>query len=148
MEEVSSATTGWVEVAQDLDFASFHARHARLHQDAAALLRALDEHATAVAALSQLIHSVEDHLQTDIMIGYRLFLRHPSESVRRIADHVLHEHEAFPGSFEAFRERWRGASEERLRASEFREELETLVIELLKRIRAEERLLAMLSNVA
>ncbi|HET9030352.1 MAG TPA: hypothetical protein VFN49_09245 [Candidatus Aquilonibacter sp.] len=123
--------------------------HSRLHEDAAALFRALDDDTTLVyIPFSRFIHDVDLHLRTDLTIGYRLFLRHPSESVRRIAEHVLRDQEVFPRSFESFRARWYQADEAQLRSLEFRDEVETLVSQLLKRIRVEEKLVSMLSSVA
>ena len=123
--------------------------HARLHEDAAALFRTLDDESMLVfVPFARFIHDVDIHLRTDFTIGYRLFLRHPSESIRRIAERVLAEQEHFPRAFESFRERWSNANEDRLRSAEFRDELETLVSQLLKRIRVEEKLVSMLSNVA
>jgi hypothetical protein len=123
--------------------------HARLHEEAAALFRALDQDEMHVyVPFSRFLEAVDMHVRTDLTIGYRLFLRHPSESVRRVAERVLQEQEAFPESFESFLQRWGSAGEEQLRTLRFRDELETLVSHLLKRIRVEERLLSMLSNVA
>lgn len=123
--------------------------HSRLHEDAAALFRALDDQTAMVfVPFARIVHDIDIHLRTDLTIGYRLFLRHPSESIRRIAEHVLRDQETFPSSFERFKERWMNANEEALRTLEFRDELETLVSQLLKRIRVEERLVALLSNVA
>jgi hypothetical protein len=123
--------------------------HERLQEDAAALFRALDDGSDLVyVPFSRLMHAIDLHLRTDLTIGYRLFLRHPSESVRRIAEHVLREQETFPGDFDRFAARWRNASEEQFRSLEFRDDAETLVSQLFKRIRVEERLVAMLSQVA
>lgn len=123
--------------------------HSRLHEDAAALFRALDDSTAMVfVPFARLVHDIDIHLRTDLTIGYRLFLRHPSESIRRIAEHVLREQESFPRSFDTFKERWMNANEEMLRSVDFRDELETIVSNLLKRIRVEERLVALLSNVA
>ncbi len=123
--------------------------HARLHEEAAALFRALDRDDVLVyVSFSHFLDAVDLHVRTDLTIGYRLFLHHPSESVRRIAERVLQEQEAFPQAFEAFLQRWGSAGEEQLRTLGFRDELETLVSQLLKRIRVEERLLTMLSHVA
>ena len=123
--------------------------HARVHEEAAALFRALDrDDVLAYVPFSRFLDAVDVHVRTDLTIGYRLFLRHPSESVRRVAERVLQEQEAFPESFESFLQRWGSAGEAQLRTLAFRDELETLVSYLFKRIRVEERLLAMLSNVA
>jgi hypothetical protein len=123
--------------------------HKRLHEEAAALFRALDNEETLVyVPFSRFLDAVDLHARTDLTIGYRLFLHHPSEPVRRIAERVLQDQKGFPETFEAFLQRWGSAGEDRLRSLAFRDELETLVSQLLKRIRLEERLLSMLSNVA
>ena len=123
--------------------------HARLHEDAAALFRALDDETTMVyVPFARLMHEVDTHLRTDLTIGYRLFLRHPSEAIRRIAESVLRDQEHFPVAYERFMERWRGSTEEQFRTAAFRDDLESLVSQLLKRIRVEERLVSMLSSVA
>lgn len=123
--------------------------HARLHEDCAALLRALDDDTPfACVPFLRFLSDVDEHLQTDLTIGYRLFLHHPSEAVRRIAEHVLAEQAWFPPAFDAFREKWSEATEERLRSQLFRDHLETIVSHLLKRIRIEERLVSMISNAA
>ncbi len=123
--------------------------HARLQQQAAALFCRLDEEGTLVhVPFERFVDAVDVHVRTDLTIGYSVFLRHSNESVRRIAERALADREVFPQEFESFSRRWRNASEERLRSLEFREELETLVSHLLKRIRIERRLLSMLSHVA
>jgi hypothetical protein len=123
--------------------------HRRLHEEAASLFRALDQQETLVyVPFSRFLDAVDMHVRTDLTIGYRLFLHHPSESVRRIAERVLQDQQGFPEAFEAFLQRWGSAGEEQLRSPSFRDELETLVSALLKRIRLEERLLSMLSHVA
>ena len=123
--------------------------HTRLHEEAAALFRALDQKGTLVyVPFRRFVDAVDVHVRTDLTVGYRLFLHHSSEAVRRVAERVLAEQDVFPQAFESFSHRWRNASEERLRSVEFRDELETLVSQLLKRIRVEERLISMLSHVA
>lgn len=113
------------------------------------MFRALDQEGTLVyVPFHRFVDAVDIHVRTDLTIGYRLFLHHSSESVRRDAERVLADQELFPQTLASFSNRWRNASEERLRSPEFREDLETFVSELLKRIRVEERLLAMLSDVA
>jgi hypothetical protein len=125
-------------------------RHARLQDDAVKLFRALDEENASLAstAFGRFVNDVEEHLRIDLAIGYKLLLRHPSESVRRIAERVLIEQERFPQQFELMMERWGRADSKVLLSQAFRDELETLVSNLLKRIRVEERLLAALSSVA
>jgi hypothetical protein len=123
--------------------------HARLHEEAAALFRALDrEDVLVYVPFSRFLDTVDAHVRTDLTIGYRLFLHHSSESIRRIAERVLQEQEAFPQAFESFLQRWGSAGETQLRTLAFRDELETLVSQLLKRIRVEARLISLLSHVA
>jgi len=124
--------------------------HSRFHESAAALFRALDAvDVTDVRARFETFTSrVEAHLRLDATAGYRLLLRHESESVRRIAERVLSDQEAVVIAFEKFIHDWRGASANDLLGQEFREDLETLVSSLLRRIRAELRLYELLSGVA
>ena len=123
--------------------------HARLHEEAAALFRALDrEDVLVYVPFSRFLDSVDAHVRTDLTVGYHLFLHHSSESIRRVAQRVLQEQEAFPQAFESFLQQWGSAGEMQLRSLAFRDELETLVSQLLKRIRVEERLISMLSHVA
>ncbi|HTU70369.1 MAG TPA: hypothetical protein VMF11_08595 [Candidatus Baltobacteraceae bacterium] len=125
-------------------------RHAQLHEGAACLFRALDEHdgQTVTTAFRRFTDDLEAHLSIDLAVGYRLLLRHPSDSVRRIAERVIDEQEHFPQQFEVFSARWRRADRHMFLTQAFRDELETLVSNLLKRIRIEERLLSALSSVA
>ena len=125
-------------------------RHAQLHDDAAALFRALDDgNAEAVAsAFHRFVQNLEEHLAVDLAVGYRLLLRHPSDFVRRLSERVLLEHEHFPQQFEVLEARWHRADAQMLLTQAFRDELETLVSNLLKRIRIEERLLTAISSVA
>jgi hypothetical protein len=125
-------------------------RHSRLHDDAARLFRALDNGNMAAAgpAFRSLTDDLEAHLRVDLSVGYRLLMRHPSESVRRIAERVIAEQSQFPQQFELFRARWARASDEMLLTQAFRDDLETLVSNLLKRIRMEQRMLTALSSVA
>jgi hypothetical protein len=61
---------------------------------------------------------------------------------------VLVEQEHFPQQVEVLAARWRLADAQMLLTQAFRDELETLVSNLLKRIRIEERLLTAISSVA
>jgi hypothetical protein len=125
-------------------------RHAQLHDDAASLFRALDEGEAIVVAnaFQRFVHDLEGHLSIDLAVGYRLLLRHPSDFVRRLSERVLLEHEQFPQQFDVLAARWRHADGQMLLTQAFRDELETLVSNLLKRIRIEERLLTAISSVA
>ncbi|HTX57964.1 MAG TPA: hypothetical protein VMD47_12765 [Candidatus Acidoferrales bacterium] len=125
-------------------------RHAQLHDDAAALFRALDDgDGERVASLfGRFIDHVKTHLDIDLAVGYTLLRRHPSEFVRRLAERVLEEQERFPQQFHVLAARWERADPQMLLTQSFRDELETFVSNLLKRIRVEERLLAALSSVA
>jgi hypothetical protein len=125
-------------------------RHAQLHDNAASLFRALDESDThlVASAFRRFTVDLEAHLSIDLAIGYRLLMRHPSEFVRRLAGHVLEEQEQFPQQFELLAARWQRADPQMLLTQAFRDELETFVSTLLKRIRVEERLLTAFSSVA
>jgi hypothetical protein len=125
-------------------------RHARLHEDAARLFRALDEHHydSSVFEFHRFIDDLEEHLRVDLTIGYRLLLRHSSSSVRAIAERVIEEQAQFPQQVELMIARWARGKTELLQTQAFRDELETLVSNLLKRIRLEQRLLSALSSVA
>ncbi|HVA28368.1 MAG TPA: hypothetical protein VNF68_09320 [Candidatus Baltobacteraceae bacterium] len=124
--------------------------HARLHETAAALFRALDavDVTNITSRVENFLSAVETHLRLDATLAYRLLLRHPSDSVHRVAERILTEQEFAAQSFEGFKERWRGASPTDLLRSPFRDELETIVSSLLQRIRAELRLFDLLSGVA
>jgi hypothetical protein len=125
-------------------------RHAALQGRAAAVFRALDARDGERIAkdLQLFLADVAAHLRRDVAVGYRLLRHHPSESVRRIAERLMLEQSYFAPAFDEFAARWRDADAERLTSTGFRDELETLVSNLLKRIRVEDRLMAMISNVA
>jgi hypothetical protein len=125
-------------------------RHTRLQEDAAKLFHALDEEDAGHVSIAfgRLVDDIEAHLRIDLAVGYRLLMRHPSEAVRRVAERVLIEQQRFPEEFEALVERWSEADSALLLTQAFRDELESLVSNLLKRIRVEQRLLAALSSVA
>lgn len=125
-------------------------RHAQLHDDAASLFRALDERDEERIgfAFRRFVTNLKAHLGNDLAIGYRLLLRHPSEFVRRLAERVLEDQIEFPQQFELLAARWERANTQMLLTQAFRDELETLVSNLLKRIRVEERLLTAISSVA
>jgi hypothetical protein len=125
-------------------------RHAQLHDDAATLFRALDERdeERVTSAFRRFVSNLKRHLDVDLAVGYRLLLRHPSEFVRRLAERVLEDQIEFPKQFEELAARWENAGAEMLLTQAFRDELETLVSNLLKRIRIEERLLTAISSVA
>jgi hypothetical protein len=125
-------------------------RHARLQEDAAKLFHALDEEDSSQAsvAFGRFVDDIEAHLCIDLAVGYQLLMHHPSESVRRVAERVLIERQRFPEEFEALVSRWGEADSALLLTQAFRDELESLVSSLLKRIRIEQRLLAALSSVA
>jgi hypothetical protein len=125
-------------------------RHARLHEDAARLFRSLDgcDLQSAVFEFHRLIDDIEEHLRIDLTIGYRLLLRHSSASVRAIAQRVMDEQSQFPQQVDAMIVRWARGDTTKLLSQTFRDELETLVSNLLKRIRLEQRLLSALSSVA
>lgn len=124
--------------------------HARLHDGAASLFRALDlrEPTQMSVAFAQFTADLERYLQSDSPVAYRSLLHHSSEFVRRLTERILAERAAFPDDAHAAIARWRGADETQLLSQEFRDDLETLVSALLKRIRIEERLLAALASVA
>jgi hypothetical protein len=125
-------------------------RHARLHDDAARLFRALDDkdEPRVAEAFARFIDDLEGHLRVDLTIGYRLLMRHSSLSVRLIAGRVITEQAEFPQQVELVVARWCRADPQMLLTQAFRDELETLVSNLLKRIRLEQRLLTALSSVA
>jgi hypothetical protein len=125
-------------------------RHARLHEDAARLFRALDDRELSriVNEFHAFIDDLEEHLRVDLTIGYRLLMRHSSLAVRSIAERVLTEQQHFPQQVELMIARWARADTSMLLTQAFRDELETLVSNLLKRIRLEQRLLSALSSVA
>ena len=125
-------------------------RHSELHADAAALFRALDDRdAEAVRSLfTRFIRDLRAHLEVDLSAGYRLLMRHSSEFVRRLAERVLQDQALFPQQFAMLCARWERADAQMLLTQTFRDELETLVSNLLKRIRVEERLLSALTSVA
>ena len=125
-------------------------RHSQLHEDAATLFRALDDRdeERVGPAFRRFTDHLEAHLHIDLAVGYRLLMRHPSEAVRRIAERVLAEQEEFPQQFDLLLARWGVAATPMLMTQAFRDELETIVSNLLKRIRIEERLLSALSSVA
>jgi hypothetical protein len=128
----------------------FFDKHARLHDDAARLFRALDqgELSRIVVEFHSFIDDLEDHLRLDLTIGYRLLTRHSNSAVRSIAERVLVEQQQFPQQVDLMIARWARADESMLLTQAFRDELEALVSNLLKRIRLEQRLLTALSNVA
>jgi hypothetical protein len=125
-------------------------RHARLHEGAARLFRALDERDVSLTEreFQIFMDDLEEHLRIDLTIGYRLLMRHPSHAVRSIAERVITEQAQFPQQVDVMIARWARADAEMLLTQAFREELETLVSNLLKRIRLEQRLLTALSSVA
>ncbi|HUA09499.1 MAG TPA: hypothetical protein VMA98_09515 [Candidatus Acidoferrales bacterium] len=125
-------------------------RHTQLHEDAAALFRALDDRdAESVRSLfTRFIRDLRLHLSVDLNAGYRLLMRHQSEFVRRMAERVIQDQGLFPQQFAVLCARWERADAQMLLSQSFRDELETLVSNLLKRIRVEERLLSALTSVA
>jgi hypothetical protein len=125
-------------------------RHARLHEGAARLFRAMDDRDVrrTEREFQIFLEDLEEHLRVDLTIGYRLLLRHSSQSVRAIAERVINEQSQFPEQVEAMVVRWRPAGAQTMLSQAFRDELETLVSNLLKRIRLEQRLLSALSSVA
>ena len=124
--------------------------HARLKDAAAALFRALDERdASRVAtAFAGFLEDLEGYLRNDLRADYGALLHSPSDFVTRLAERILSEAESFPRAFAELRTRWRGVAAGDLLSEAFRDELETFVSELLKRMRVEERLLAALESVA
>jgi hypothetical protein len=130
--------------------AELRRRHASLQSRSAALFRALDarDPARIAGELDAFLIEVESYVRRDVAGGYRLLLHHPSEPVRRTAERLNAEHAHFQPAFDAFCARWREADESRFLEPLFRDELETLVSNLLKRIRIEERLHWTLSSVA
>jgi hypothetical protein len=124
--------------------------HAQLKEAAATLFRALDDRdAPRVATtFSSFLQDLESYLRGDLRTDYEGLLRHSSEFVRRLAERILSEAESFPRAYAELRTRWRGVAAVDLLSEVFRDELETLVSALLKRMRVEERLLAALESVA
>jgi hypothetical protein len=125
-------------------------RHARLHDDAAALFRALDlrDVSQIVVSFGRFVGDLENYLDVDSSQAYRSLLRHSSEFVRRLTERMLADRAAFPVDAAAAIARWRTVEPKYLLSEAFRDDLETIVSELLKHIRIEERLLAALAHVA
>jgi hypothetical protein len=124
--------------------------HAQLRGDTTELFQALDQGGTSDlgTAFRRFQRNVTDHLGADVAAGYRLLLRSHSSAIRHVAARILEEQETFARDFDYFALRWHDASEATLRSPAFRDDLETIVSDLMKRIRAEVRLLAMLASVA
>jgi hypothetical protein len=130
--------------------AEIRLRHARLHDDAASLFRALDLRDTVqiADAFANFTLDLDAHVHADVTTAYGGLLHHSSEFVRRLTERMLADGAAFPLNAEHVMARWRNAPAPQLLSDGFRDDLETLVSALLKRIRIEERLLVALASVA
>ena len=124
--------------------------HAQLRVDAVALLRAVDARNAidTVIAFGRFQRCVEAHLSSDASAGYRLLLRSNNTAVRHAASRMLEVRSTFERAFDFFVLRWRVAREDALLSVAFRDEIEAIVTELMKQLLAEERLLALIANVA
>lgn len=133
-----------------VDWSTMARVHARLRDDAAALLRALDARDVTEIPVRcrRFLATLEEQLQLDVGGGYRLLLRAQSGAIRHIAERLLLEHKQFARSAELFVLRWHDAGVPSLLSTAFRDDLEPIVSELMKQIKAEEHLAKMLSSVA
>ncbi|MEO9264697.1 MAG: hypothetical protein ABI282_11435 [Candidatus Baltobacteraceae bacterium] len=124
-------------------------RHALLRLRIASLLEAKSHDAkTLRAALGAFIETVEAHLTLDVHLGYRLLGRETDPDRRMSIVQMLEEQGRFSIHFDTFARRWRRAESEALHTQAFADDIESMVAQLIHRIKTEQRVVALLANIA
>lgn len=124
-------------------------RHALLRLRIAALLEAKNhDGATLSGALAAFIETVEAHLTLDVHLGYRLLNRESDVARRTSIVAMLEEQGRFSIHFDTFARRWRRSNAQALSSQAFGDDVEAMVALLIHRIKTEQRVVALVANIA
>ncbi len=103
---------------------------------------------TIRAALQAFCEALEAHLALDVHLGYRLLMRERDVSRRIAVVEMLEEQGRFSIHFDTFARRWRRAEDDALRGDAFNDDVESIVALLMHRIKTEQRVVALVGDVA
>ncbi|MDQ2864935.1 MAG: hypothetical protein M3R51_01785 [Candidatus Eremiobacteraeota bacterium] len=124
-------------------------RHALLRLRISALLEAKSRGTeTLQAALTSFIEAVEAHLMLDIHFGRRLLRRERDAARRAKIVEMLEEQGRFSIHFDTFSRKWRRAEGDALGGQAFVDDVESMVALLMHRIKTEQRIAALVANIA
>lgn len=124
-------------------------RHALLRLRISSLLEARGGDAVALrAALTAFIETVEAHLTLDVHLGYRLLAREDDIKRRTSIVEMLEEQGRFSIHFDTFTRRWRRAEFGALQTQAFADDAEAMIALLMHRIKTEQRVVALVANIA
>lgn len=124
-------------------------RHALLRLRVSTLLEARSRDAAAVRiALRSFIETIEAHLTLEVHLGYRLLAREDNIRRRMSIVEMLEEQGRFSIHFDTFARRWRKAEDDALRSQAFSDDLESMIALLYHRIKTEQRVVALVAQIA
>ena len=133
----------------DLSAAFLAERHELLLFRMHSLLQAKNGDALAIrTALDAFCEALEAHLALDVHLGYRLLMRERDVTRRISIVEMLEEQGRFSIHFDTFVRRWRRAEDEALQSDAFNDDAESIVALLMHRIKTEQRVLALVGDVA
>ena len=133
----------------DLSAAFLAERHELLRFRMHSLLQAKNGDASAIrSALDAFCEALEAHLALDVHLGYRLLMRERDVTRRISIVEMLEEQGRFSIHFDTFVRRWRRAEDESLQGDAFIDDAESIVALLMHRIKTEQRVLALVGDVA
>ena len=133
----------------DLSAAFLAERHELLLFRMHSLLQAKKGDALAIrTALDAFCEALEAHLALDVHLGYRLLMRERDVTRRISIVEMLEEQGRFSIHFDTFVRRWRRAEDEALQSDAFNDDAESIVALLMHRIKTEQRVLALVGDVA
>ncbi len=124
-------------------------RHELLHLRISGLLQAKQSDAASIhAALGAFCETIEAHLALDVHLGYRLLMREREPGRRVSIVEMLEEQGRFSIHFDTFLRRWHRADDRALLSSAFDDDVESIVALLMHRIRTEQRVVALVADIA
>ena len=133
----------------DLSAAFLAERHELLRFRMHSLLQAKNGEILAIrTALNGFCEALEAHLALDVHLGYRLLMSERDVARRISIVEMLEEQGRFSIHFDTFVRRWRRAEDDALRGDAFKDDIETIVALLMHRIKTEQRVVALVGDVA
>lgn len=124
-------------------------RHEVLRFRISSLLQAKSgDVATIRTALEAFCEALEAQLGLDVHLGYRLLMRERDVARRVSIVEMLEEQGRFSIHFDTFVRRWRRADTQSLQTQAFQDDVESIVALLMHRIKTEQRVVALVGDVA
>ncbi len=124
-------------------------RHELLRFRIASLLQAKNSDPLNIpSALQAFCETLEAHLALDVHLGYRLLMREREVTRRVSIVEMLEEQGRFSIHFDTFVRRWKHAEKSAFEGQAFQDDVESIVALLMHRIKTEQRVVALVGDVA